>query len=255
MDAQALRGYPPAMRDKNTHHFLDKLPVGTQSMILDVKPDPQLEQLRQAVLNRRDNAIVGCMLEIGLSVASIALYDIRRSALIPILNTTLTVLSTIGLHGALTFSLKRFQLDGIITTGLIVACILNFVAEALFAETGMGSDTLPCWVVLTILLVPYSVNLGCSAMSLLLSTALGDFLTAEEELAGILTSDQIEQQALQVAGQDRCCVCMDNRKDAVLTPCGHKAMCVQCAEMLKARERRCPVCRQGISAVVRVFES
>merc|ERR1719345_708338 len=105
------------------------------------------------------------------------------------------------------------------------------------------------------LLVPYSLNLGCSCMSLVLGTAVSDFLAMEEQCSGMLSSDQIEQQALQVAGQDKCCVCMDQRKDGVLVPCGHKAMCMSCAEMLKARDRRCPVCRQNIGSVVRVFES
>merc|ERR1719310_1911008 len=105
------------------------------------------------------------------------------------------------------------------------------------------------------LLVPYSLNLACSCMSLVLGSALADFIDKEEQASGMLSAEQIEQQAMQVAGQDLCCVCMDARKDAVLTPCGHKAMCVQCAEALKARERRCPVCRQHIGGVVRVFES
>lgn len=224
-------------------------------MVLTVREDPQLERLRQAVLNKRDTAILACMLEIGLSVASIALYDIRRSFLIPVLNTTLTILSCIGFYGAVTLSLKRIQIHGIITTGLIIACILNFIAEAIFLQPVTGADTLPSWVVLTMLLVPYSLNLACSTMSLLLGSALSDFLALEEVATGMLSSDQIEQQAQQVAGQDRCCVCMDARKDAVLTPCGHKAMCMQCAEMLKVRERRCPVCRVHIDGVIRVFES
>merc|ERR1719158_1999815 len=127
-----------------------------------------------------------------------ALYDVRRSLLIPILNTTLTILSAIGLHGAMTLSLKRIQIHGIITTGLIIACILNFIAEALLTSAGVGSDTLPGWVVLTMLLVPYSLNLGCSALSLMLATVLSDFLTLEEQSSGMLSSEQIEQQAMQV---------------------------------------------------------
>lgn len=241
--------------DPDRHHFIHHLPAGAKSLILSVRQDPQLERLRKAVLKDRDSAIVGCMLEIGLSVASIALYDIRRSLLIPVFNTTLTILSSIGLYGAMTLSLKRIQIHGIVTTGLVIACILNFIAEALLTSTGVGNDTLPGWVVLTMLLVPYSLNLGCSCVSLILASSLSEFLALEEQSCGLLSSEQIEQQAMQVAGQDRCCVCMDARKDAVLTPCGHKAMCVQCAEALKARERSCPVCRQHIGGVVRVFES
>jgi len=243
------------MLDRTNHYFIDRLQYATQSMVLTIREDLQLEDLRKALLNKRDNAILGCMLEIGLSVASIALYDIRRSFLIPVLNSSLTILSCIGLHGAMTLSLKRIQIHGIITTGLILACILNFIAEALFINTGIQSNTLPSWVVLTMLLVPYSVNLACSCLSLVLGSALADFLAVEEQASGMLSADQIERQAQQVAGRDVCCVCMDQPKDAVLTSCGHKAMCMQCAEMLKVRERKCPVCRVHIGGVIRVFET
>jgi hypothetical protein len=241
--------------DKTTHRFLNHLPPGAQSLVLDIRQDPQLEHLRQMVLNRRDSAILACMLEIAVSVASLALYDLRRSMLIPILNTTLTVLSGIGLSGAMTLSLKRIQIHGIVTTGLIIACILNFVAEALLTSTGIGSDTLPGWAVLIAILVPYSVNLGCSSLSLMLGSVLSDFLQKEEEATG-LSDERIEQNAqdIQVRGEDSCCVCMDKRKDAALVPCGHKVMCLACAQLLQARERKCPVCRRSIDNVVRVFD-
>jgi hypothetical protein len=242
--------------DKGNHRFISHLSPGAQRLVLDIRQDPALEQQRQVLLSRRDSAILGCMLEIGVSVLSMALYDIRRSWLIPALNTTLTALSAIGLHGAMTLSIKKIQIHGIITTGLIIACCLNFIAEAMFAETGAVSDTLPAWVVLMALLVPYSLNLGCSSMSLLLSNALTEFLQMEERASGVLSAEQIEHQAqeIQLSGENVCCVCMDKRKDAVCVPCGHKAMCLECAEMLKARERRCPVCRQEIGSIVRVFE-
>merc|ERR1712070_395031 len=119
----------------------------------------------------------------------------------------------------------------------------------------MGSDTLPSWVVLTMLLIPYSVNLACSVTSLMLASILIEFLEADESACGLLKNDQLEQQAIELTGQDVCCVCMNAKKDAVLTPCGHKAMCLSCGEQLKARGRQCPLCRSNISGVVRVFES
>jgi len=167
----------------------------------------------------------------------------------------LTLLSGIGLHGALTLSLPRIQTHGIFTTGLIIACLLHFVAEALLTHSGIGSDTMPNWFVLLLLLVPYSLNLACSVMNLLLGSVLSEFLLVEEQASGLLDSERIEQQAEDLRGQDLCCVCMDQRKDAVVTPCGHRAMCVRCGDMLKARGRKCPMCRQPISGIVRVFDT
>merc|ERR1712187_290434 len=161
----------------------------------------------------------------------------------------LTMLSAVGLNGALRLRLRQVQIHGITTTGLLIAVVLNFFAEALLSETGIGSDTLPPWLVLTMLLVPYSVNLACSFTNLLLANALTEFLQADESASGLLKNDQLEQQALELTGQDVCCVCMNAKKDSVLTPCGHKAMCLSCGEQLRARGRMCPLCRSQITGV------
>ncbi|CAE8680853.1 unnamed protein product, partial [Polarella glacialis] len=126
---------------------------------------------------------------------------------------------------------------------------------AMLTHAGLGSDTLPGWLVLLLLFVPYSLNLCCSILSLYLGSALSDYLEKEDSKCGLLASERIEMQADRLNGQDTCCVCMDKRKDSVLTPCGHRAVCSECGETLKARSRKCPVCRQTITGVVRVFDS
>ena len=47
-----------------------------------------------------------------------------------------------------------------------------------------------------------------------------------------------------------CCVCYDRRIDAALEPCGHVALCAQCAARL--RPQRCPLCRADITRIVAV---
>lgn len=247
---------PTAIGKHEGYHCLGQLSPGMQSLVLNARnDDPQLEHLRQVLLIRRNTAIRACFLEIGVSMGAMALYDLRRTILVPIMNTVLVCLCAIGLHGALTLSLRRIQIHAIVTTGLITACILNFFCEALLTETGMGSDILPNWAVLSIMLVPYSINLACSFMSILLGSVLSDYLQMEDVTSGLPSSNRIEEQAEQLKGQDVCCVCMDARKNAVLTPCGHRAVCERCADMLQARERKCPICRQAISGFVKVWDT
>ena len=58
-------------------------------------------------------------------------------------------------------------------------------------------------------------------------------------------------EAGQAAEDDsECVVCYDRRIDVGLEPCGHVALCAQCAARL--RPRRCPLCRTQIHAVVAV---
>lgn len=54
-------------------------------------------------------------------------------------------------------------------------------------------------------------------------------------------------------GEQACAVCMDNRVDAVLQPCGHANMCVDCAATLYRTKAPCPVCSRKISSVVAAF--
>lgn len=237
------------------HRCIDKLSPDVRRLICYVQRDDELERLRELVLVQRDRAIIGCMVEIGVSTIGMMLYDIQRSFLIPVLNAFLVGLSAVGLKGALALQLKKIQIHGIITTGLIIATVLNFICEALLSESGLGSETLPQWIVLTLLLVPYTLNLVCSVLSLVLATTLTDLLDREDECSGLLTCEELEQQATELTGQNVCCVCMTNGKDAVVTPCGHKAMCLSCAQQVCARGRPCPVCRGRINEVFRVFDS
>ncbi|RUS69434.1 hypothetical protein EGW08_022805 [Elysia chlorotica] len=48
-----------------------------------------------------------------------------------------------------------------------------------------------------------------------------------------------------------CNICMDNLADCILLECGHMVTCTQCGKRLA----NCPICRQYISRVVRVFRS
>lgn len=119
----------------------------------------------------------------------------------------------------------------------------------------MATGPMPGWAVLMILFAPYSINLACSAQSLLLQASLAELLHLDEQRSGLLPQDVLEALASNMRGSDLCCVCMDTKKDAVLTPCGHRAICVGCGDELHRRGRGCPVCRQTISGVVRVFDS
>jgi hypothetical protein len=49
-------------------------------------------------------------------------------------------------------------------------------------------------------------------------------------------------------------VCVDARKDRLMLPCGHLCACETCAaELVLMRPARCPICREGIRDVMRVF--
>lgn len=48
-----------------------------------------------------------------------------------------------------------------------------------------------------------------------------------------------------------CKICMDRLIDCVLVECGHMCSCVKCGKLLS----ECPICRQYVVRVIRVFKS
>jgi hypothetical protein len=58
-------------------------------------------------------------------------------------------------------------------------------------------------------------------------------------------------------GSKECSVCMSERSDSVIVPCGHVCLCLSCGEAVKATDdaskRTCPICRTQISSVVKLY--
>jgi hypothetical protein len=52
------------------------------------------------------------------------------------------------------------------------------------------------------------------------------------------------------AGEMACIICMANRVDALLQPCGHTNTCMDCVAKLRAEKSACPTCSKPISGVV-----
>lgn len=53
--------------------------------------------------------------------------------------------------------------------------------------------------------------------------------------------------------QQICVVCMDAKRNALLSPCHHFCVCWKCAGAICGRKGECPVCRQIIREVVQVY--
>jgi hypothetical protein len=49
------------------------------------------------------------------------------------------------------------------------------------------------------------------------------------------------------SSREMCCVCMDRRANALLAPCSHLIVCVQCARRLMPP--RCPQCRYPVQQI------
>ena len=50
-------------------------------------------------------------------------------------------------------------------------------------------------------------------------------------------------------------ICLEDIKDSIFYPCGHECVCYTCGRefIKKARDRTCPICREQIKDIVKVF--
>lgn len=55
---------------------------------------------------------------------------------------------------------------------------------------------------------------------------------------------------------NECRVCFERACDSVIYTCGHMCMCYDCAQSVKASSQPlCPICRQSIRDVIRIYKS
>lgn len=63
--------------------------------------------------------------------------------------------------------------------------------------------------------------------------------------------EEVSQKLKELQDSDSCVICCENRVNCVILECGHKAFCYRCAYQFV----ECPICRCGITRIVRCYES
>ncbi|MDA9603530.1 RING-HC finger protein [bacterium] len=56
-----------------------------------------------------------------------------------------------------------------------------------------------------------------------------------------------------VASAQACIVCFENAMEAACIPCGHRCLCVDCADRFRHPGAKCPVCRVDLLMVVKIW--
>eukprot|EP00803_Ostreobium_quekettii_P006288 evm.model.scf_934EXC.9 EVM.evm.TU.scf_934EXC.9 scf_934EXC:50931-53471(-) len=62
-----------------------------------------------------------------------------------------------------------------------------------------------------------------------------------------------EPREPRAAHVERCSICLCNTRNSVFLWCGHQVACIDCAAILHSSGQPCPVCRQSIGKVQRVY--
>jgi len=74
---------------------------------------------------------------------------------------------------------------------------------------------------------------------------------SQEKQSGSAKETETSGKSKKVDEEDLCKICMEAVIDCVLLDCGHMVSCIKCGKRLA----ECPMCRQNIVRVIRVFKS
>lgn len=80
-----------------------------------------------------------------------------------------------------------------------------------------------------------------------------------KKIKKILDTTEETENNENISDELLCVVCRDKLKKVVSSPCGHKALCIGCANSLispdetKIKEK-CPICRTKIKKFIRIFD-
>ena len=73
----------------------------------------------------------------------------------------------------------------------------------------------------------------------------------KREMEEMMEKASGSSQATQ--GQESCVICMSNPIGTVVIPCGHVCMCLLCSEEVHKINYKCPLCRNDIVQIRKVY--
>mmetsp|Transcript_6831 Transcript_6831/g.19252 ORF Transcript_6831/g.19252 Transcript_6831/m.19252 type:complete len:215 (+) Transcript_6831:810-1454(+) len=72
-----------------------------------------------------------------------------------------------------------------------------------------------------------------------------------QEIYG-MSSDNNTTSLADLDSGSECVICMANRRDTTVLPCRHMCMCSDCANELRHRSNRCPICRETVESLLQI---
>ena len=65
--------------------------------------------------------------------------------------------------------------------------------------------------------------------------------------------NKVDRTVAQLDDDTTCVVCMDNKKDHIVVPCGHLCICGSCKDGVQA-SAKCPMCRDKLTFIMQVYK-
>ncbi|XP_024362235.1 E3 ubiquitin-protein ligase APD2 isoform X2 [Physcomitrium patens] len=78
---------------------------------------------------------------------------------------------------------------------------------------------------------------------------------AQASAYSLLQADETNSEKASVHENRHCTICLDAPKDSFFDPCGHRCTCYSCGMRIRGDSNRCPICRQTIRTVRRIYDA
>lgn len=198
----------------------------------------KVHAMNKTVHSRRERVQIFCLVQCLSALTGILLYMFARHfKVILIVNTITLALALLGHIGSR--NLKK-SFIGVHAVGTVCGLGGFFLFELFEALYSFSADS----AVLLAFSLPYLIDFisGCYSVNLLVTLLeLEDSDSSlKEELKNLLNN---------------CVVCMENPKEVLLYPCGHRCLCARCSVLLHLSNFTCPICRAPVNDLVRIYET
>jgi len=208
--------------------------------------------MTQPNITLRNIVMIAAVIQILVDIAATASAGERGSPIILIINPVIILAAFLGLYSSIT-----------IRSWLIVQPFVSFGLSILWIAYAIFEMVEYKDYVRMLLNLPVIVDIVApipAAIFWLRIDADNDLQSGQYRSVARrspLLSTQAQQNPIHSPsdiGDDKTCVvCMEKPRNCIFYKCGHNGTCIACANVLKAQNGSCPLCRAVIVDVVKTY--
>jgi len=69
------------------------------------------------------------------------------------------------------------------------------------------------------------------------------------------TKHEMSNNTNEISDDGLCRICCDAQSNCLIMDCGHMCTCLDCGKKLQETKNECPICRETIIKIIRVFRA
>lgn len=260
------KGYMAFFQEED-YHLLDEPKVLFPEMVQNEK----FKKFSNDLKSKRNKMLYICLFQILASCMGMAYMVFRRSYIYLAINLVTLTLAFSGGYGALVMNYLYIILHCIFTISLPGAFFFYTIIDFFLARDPgdhnekRASETLIFFIFSLPYLYDLCAGIFCFFFVLNISRNLKECNYEQDRIKEEYVQMKQKYSSQEISDhfknidENLCVICMDNRRDTALTPCGHYLCCYECAQRLFGRfsfkKPNCPICRKECQSYMKIISS